>query len=106
MRCCGILVSFHTCERFELQKCFIFGLYQTSVGPQRTSFLVCCMNRLHLGNDAIVILITYFYQVALAMGDSKATFWSSSQVASCLPLSTVEAFTDSLIAEQRQAESL
>ena len=31
MRCCGILVSFGTCERFEIQKCFIFGFYHTSL---------------------------------------------------------------------------
>ena len=28
--------------------------------PQRTRFLVCCMKCQHFGNDAIVILITYF----------------------------------------------
>ena len=199
MRCCGILVSFDTCERFEIQKCFIFGFYHTSLRgcksllsiggdnllfypnfarfstlgemnldhnffwvsklseeqkkliftnngtlffpefkwrpalrctpesnywkgcrcrpysnywgimsnywegdiphppgfrhpclsgstPQRARFLVCCMNCQHLGNYAIVILILIFYQVALAIKDCVGTFWSSSQVATCPPL--------------------
>ena len=197
MRCCGILVSFDICERFEIQKCFIFGFYHTSLQrckfllsiggdnllfypnfarfltlgemnldhnlfwvsklseeqkkdlhqqwntffspnssgdlrsdthhsqiiggdadvnhsqiiggimsnywegyippgfrhpclsgstPQRARFLVCCMNCQHLGNYAIVILILIFYQVALAIRDREGTFWSSSQVATCPPL--------------------
>ena len=54
--------------------------------PQRARFLVCCMNCQHLGNYAIVILILIFYQVALAIRDRVGSFWSSSQVATCPPL--------------------
>ena len=54
--------------------------------PQRARFHVCCMNCQHLGNSAIVILILIFYQVALAIRDCVGTFWSSSQVAICPPL--------------------
>ena len=83
-----------------------FLSYLSWSAPQRTSFLVCCMNCQYLDNDAIVILITYFYQAALAIEDSKKTFRSSSQNATCPPLSTVEAFTDFLIAKRRQVQSL
>ena len=64
------------------------------------------MNCQHLGNDAIVLVFTYFYQAALAIEDSKKTFRSSSQNATCPPLSTVEVFTDFLIAKRRQVENL
>ena len=65
------------------------------------------MNFQHLGNDAIVILISYFLPSCFGyIEDSKDTFRYSSQNATCPPLSAVEAFTNFLIAKRRQVESL